>query len=717
MLSVVKAIRTCHLKPLADEDCWTLLFKHAFGVHTCIEQSKMEEIGRKIAEKCSGLPLAAVALGGLLGTKLSADYWNEVLTSNVWHLTVQDVQPALLLSYHFLPASLKQCFAYCAIFPKNSELQKKLFQLWIAQGFVCVSQNEKSIEGIGDEYFDELVARSLIQRSVEGKHFKMHDLVNDLATMVSSPHCKRLEDQKPTKNLNKIRHLSYDKRKFNHFGELDSLDGLNGLRTLVALPLVESYRNNYLANEVLHELLLALKHLRVLSLSNYRNVTDLPNSIGNLKHLRHLNLSSTGIKGLPPSTCELCNLQTLLLSHCRDLIKLPEEMGKLVNLRQLDIDGTKLQEMPLEIAKLENLQILTRFIVSKQHTGIKLAELRKFPHLQGQLCISKLENVLDSSDACQANLKEKKKIEGLSLEWSDPILEVSQQVLLEHLQPSTNLKNLTLKCYGGTSFPNWLGDSSFYNIVCLRMENCCHCSSLPPLGQLHSLKELYIERLTSVKAIGCEFYGSNSPSFQPFPSLETLSFVSMAEWEEWNLIDGITTEFPRLSKLYLHSCPKLKGNLPSNLPCLVRLHVGDCSLIESQFSGKVDGRNIMRPFNLFSEFILQFNYLQELIIDGILSLKSFPNNGLPKVLRTLYLRNCENLEFPTHEFLHSCKALEDLTISNSCCTLTSFPLGSLPVLKRLWLYRCTNLKSISILEEAAARQSLMFLEYLKIVLQ
>ncbi|KAL1332109.1 hypothetical protein AAHE18_11G004700 [Arachis hypogaea] len=711
VVDAVRPTKTCFLKPLADEDCWTLLYKHALPAHRCTElSSNLEDIGRKIAKKCGGLPLAAVALGGLLGTKVSSEHWTKVLNSNIWNLTVKDVQPALLLSYHFLPASLKQCFAYCAIFPKNSMLRKeKLVQLWMAQGFVTVPQDKKSIEEVGDEYFDELVARSLIRRSVEGQHFEMHDLINDLATMVSSPYFKRCEDQKAVENLNKIRHLSYDKTMFNHFDELHSLHGLKGLRTLIALPFYAPYQRHYLANGVLHELL-ALKQLRVLSLSHYLNITVLPNSIGDLKHLRYLDLSCSGIERLPPAICKLYNLQTLLLSYCVALTelpeemgklvnlrhlaidycwaltKLPEEMGKLVNLRRLDIHGTELQEMPIEIAKLENLQTLSGFIVSKQQHGLKLAEMRKFPHLQ-------------------ANLKEKKQIEELSLEWSDSILEDSHQVVLEHLQPSTNLKKLTVKGYGGTCFPNWLGDSSFGNIVSLRIKNCDHCSSLPPLGQLHSLKELFISDMRSVKSIGSEFYGGNTPSFQPFPSLETLSFEWMAEWEEWNMIDGITTEFPRLSHLSLGFCPKLKGTLPSNLPCLVTLDVRD----GSEFSGEVDNRHIMRPLNLFN-----FNSLQQLTLFQIRSLTSFPSNGLPKALKTLSIQCCQSLEFPSHEFLHSCKALEELVISSSCCSLTSFPLGSLPVLKRLVLRRCENLKSISILEEEAAGQSLMFLEHLEV---
>ena len=713
--NVAKAMQTfpiCHLTSLVSEDCWSLLAEHAFGANNCTERSNLEGIGREIVKKCDGLPLAAVALGGLLRTKLSKNDWNKVLKSNIWDLPNLNVQPALLLSYHFLPASLKRCFAYCSIFPKNSVLEKEMVvRLWIAEGLVHVSKSEKSMEEVGDEYFDELVSRSLIRRwSVDGKHFEMHDLINDLATMVSSAYCIRYEDRKPLENLNKIRHLSYNRGWYDYFNKFDSFYGLKGLRSFLALPLHGWSFDYYLSNKVIHHLLPELKQLRVLSLSHYKNITELPNSIGNLKHLRHLDLSGTNIKRLPSVTCKLYNLQTLLLSDCMFLIELPEKMGKLVNLRHLDISGTQLQEMPIQIARLENLQTLSSFVVSKQQNGLKVAELRKFPHLQGKLCISKLQNVIDPCDASQASLKKKEQIEELSLEWDNPTVEDSQFLVLEHLQPSTNLKKLTIKFYGGTSFPNWLGNSSFDNMVYLCIRSCHRCSSLPPVGQLYSLKELNILDMISVKTVGFEFYGSSSPSFQPFPCLETLSFGEMPEWKEWNLMGGIVTEFPRLSHLSLSDCPKLKGNLPSNLPSITKLHLSNCSLLESRFSGEVDYRNIVRPSNLFSELMLGLNSLQQLHIEGIPSLTAFPRDGLPKTLRVLFLKNCENLELPTHESLCNYTALESLTIWKSCFSLTSFPLGCLPVLKWLYFIECENLKSILISEEEDAPQCLTFLQ-------
>ena len=60
--------------------------------------------------------------------------------------------------------------------------------------------------------------------------------------------------------------------------------------------------------------------------------------------------------------------------------------------------------------------------------------------------------------------------EELMLEWgSNPQDPQIEKDVLNNLQPSTNLKKLNIKYYGGTSFPNWIGHSSFSNIIVLNV--------------------------------------------------------------------------------------------------------------------------------------------------------------------------------------------------------------------------------------------------------
>jgi len=62
-------------------------------------------------------------------------------------------------------------------------------------------------------------------------------------------------------------------------------------------------------------------------------------------------------------------------------------------------------------------------------------------------------------------------------------------------------------------------------MLSFRISHCDHRWSLPPLGQLPSLKLLYIARLKSLKHIGVGFYGRGSSSFQPFASPKNLKFM------------------------------------------------------------------------------------------------------------------------------------------------------------------------------------------------
>ncbi|XP_058784880.1 putative disease resistance RPP13-like protein 1 [Vicia villosa] len=740
-----------YLTPLKVEDCWSLLAENAFGEHYYHQQSYLEgigafkkeiheEIGRKIAIKCDGLPLAAIEYGALLRISLNPYDWNYVLESCVQE-TAFEVLASLKLSYNFLSDPLKKCFQYCSIFPKKSILEKKMMvvQLWIAAGLLESSSTDQ--EKAGEEYFDVLVSRSLIYRRSIGDeegHFEMHNFIHDLATEVSSPYCINMDEHILHEN---VHNLSYNRGLYDSFDKFDKLYGLKGLCTFLAIPLQEQLPLGLLSNKVVHDLLPTMKQLRVLSLSNYKSITQVPNSFGDLLYMRYLNLSHTNIERLPSQTCKLYNLQFLLLAGCKRFTELPEDigklinlyyldasntalrempedMGKLVNLRYLDISDTVLREMPIQIAKLQNLHTLSDFVVSKHNDGLKVAELGKFPNLHGKLSISQLQNVYDPIEVIKANMKMKEQIDELTLEWdcgtsSNPQV---QNTILEHLQPSTNLKSLTIKGYGGVNIPNWLGDSLFDSMVYLKISNCDNCIRLPPLGKLGNLKELNIDSMLSIKSVGIEFYRSdNSALFQPFPSLEILRFENMPEWEEWNMIEGSTMSFPSLKHLLLSKCPKLRGDTPHKLSSLTELELRRCPLLmESNHSYDNNNIIIIVPMSdIFNRFMLPLNSLRQLTIDGFPSLTSFPTCGLPKTLKFLIISNCENLEFFPREYLHNYTSLEELKISYSCSSMISFTLGALPVLKSLFIEGCKNLKLI-LMAENVSQKSLSFLRSIKI---
>ena len=94
------------------------------------------------------------------------------------------------MSFDHLPSYLKQCFAYCKLFPKDYKIHVgTLIDLWAAQGFIKLSNPKQRIKDVGREYFRFLLWRSFFQ-DVEKDSWgdiwcKMHDLMHDLATSVA----------------------------------------------------------------------------------------------------------------------------------------------------------------------------------------------------------------------------------------------------------------------------------------------------------------------------------------------------------------------------------------------------------------------------------------------------------------------------------------------------------------------------------------------------
>ncbi|XP_017974439.1 PREDICTED: putative disease resistance RPP13-like protein 1 [Theobroma cacao] len=521
------------LNPLTDNDCWSVFVDHALPNRDFETSRNLDLVRHKVVEKCKGSPLAARILGGLLYCK-ERDEWENVLNGNIWSLYGEenDIRPVLRLSYHYLPSHLKRCFAYSSLLKHYEFEDIELILLWMAE---------------------EWAARDLC--------FRLQ--------------CK-LDDDKQSKVSKSARHSAYLRGRHDNHKRIEELYSVEWLRTFLPLQGKPNLDKGYLTSKAL-DLLPKLRCLRVLSLSGYY-IRFLPESIGDLKHLRYLNLSYTTIRNLPESTSNLLNLQTLILKSCSYIKKWPANMYKLINLQYLDVTNVNsIEEMPMGMKELKNLCMLPAFVVGK-NVGSGIGDLKKLKLIQESFSIKRLENVVDSQEASNAGLKDMS-LKILSLKWSfkfdNSRDETVETDVIEKLQPSTKLEKLSIECYGGTKFPKWLGDSSFSHMVHLQLDNCERCISFPPLGQLPSLKDLCIRRLSAVKGLGPEFYGK--AVLEPFPALETLEFEDMQEWKDWRFSSNVAnTEFPRLCELTISNCPKLSGKLPSYLPSLEKLVIRQC---------------------------------------------------------------------------------------------------------------------------------------------
>lgn len=183
------------LSQVSELDCWNIFVDHALNGDADADP-RLQDIGKKIVEKCKGVPLAVKSIGGLLRSEKSPEKWESILRSHVWESRSNElILPSLWLSYCYLPSRLKQCFAYCSIFPKDYPIKKeKIILFWMGEGLLQFDKKEERLEEVGQEYLDNLISRSLFQCSSHDESvFVMHDLVHDLAMFVSREFCFRFD--------------------------------------------------------------------------------------------------------------------------------------------------------------------------------------------------------------------------------------------------------------------------------------------------------------------------------------------------------------------------------------------------------------------------------------------------------------------------------------------------------------------------------------------
>ncbi|KAI9115194.1 hypothetical protein K1719_013513 [Acacia pycnantha] len=692
---------THSLKPLEDGDCWNLFAKHAFNNQHHNADPDLIQIGRKIVNKCGGLPLAVKTLGSLLHKKPSFQYWDKILKSDFWELSENDshIIPSLRLSYHYLPSNLKRCFAYCSIFPKDYDINKNvLIQLWMADGLICSTQKSISLEEAGNEIFNDLELRSFFEPSRKGDDYIiMHDLVNDLAKSVTQEFLVQLEVDQAQDMSTKTRYFSYINKNYGNLKVPEEVFKCHRLRTFLLLDHGFTCVN-------IKSRLSRLKYIRELSLSKYENDSkNWTDCISNLKHLHYLDLSWTSVKKLPNSMCLLINLQTLKLRGCHCLSKLPSNFYKLINLRHLDLKDCGIQEMPKYMGKLNQLRTMNQFVVAEKG-GSNIKELGALEHLTGSLTISNMGWIKDATDMREVNLKAKQ-LDTLRLNYSHEGVQ-HQEHILEALELNHNVKDLTLLGYGGTKFPKWLASAPQFlpNVVSLFLCGCPNIVNLPPLGRLPSLQKLTLRGLNGIKVIGEELYGNGS-SIAPFPCLSYLEFYDMRQWEEWDICYECES-FPCLEQLHISYCYRLKKSLPQHLPCLKTLSIDGCKNLEATLPKSSCMENLylcgcekikVKDMPIWSSSDV-LPPLHDLTLFSCPAMESLPQGGMLSSLRRLSIRYCSSKlmescrDWGMHELL-SLKQLGICGIEDMEC----FPEEGLlpPNLQSLSFWSCDNMKRIN----------------------
>ncbi|XP_071904978.1 putative disease resistance protein RGA4 [Coffea arabica] len=687
--SAMQTSRLHHLDILSDDHSWMLFEKLAFADGGARKTRDLVDVGRRILKKCGGVPLAIKVIGGLLYSKKDALEWSKLEKSEIWNESTdiaKRVMSALKLSYENLPSlSVKQCFASCSIFPKDTKMEKEsLIQIWMAQGLINDAKGggHLQMEDIGSDYFNVLLRSSLLQATSENStngimSCRMHHLVHDLSLQVSNNCFLNTEDGMVVSHDDEVMHLTV----IGSRGKvLKNIEGIPpNLQTLY-----------YLGGDgiMLEDILERSRYLSVLKV-DCLDVTHLPNAVGSMKHLRHLDISQTAITTLPDSITKLYNLMTLKVRYLEEI---PKKFSNLINLRHLEfLEGYCL--FP-GIGQLANLRTCPHSVVCQPE------DLEHLHNLRGTLQIYGLETVSSFESATKAKLSEKSSIQDLTLSWNGTKEDCDDNNInsvMEGLKPHPNLKSLAISGFKGLRFPSWMVAKDHLmvlrNLVHLKLWEFGKCEQVLPLGNLPCLESLEIDSLHNVKRIGAEFYGveyldinarsgacssSSSREAKPitlFPKLSSFVLRNMGSLEEWSdaMVPSDSSSsievFANLRYLTISGLPKL-AVLPDmeNLASLARLSIWKCESLACI-------RNLNSLTSLELLYIKDCPALESLSLENLTSLAK------------LEIRKCRSLTCLKN--LNGLSSLESLVLG--CCPAlldASLDMKNPQSLRTLCIFRC-----------------------------
>ncbi|XP_059439163.1 putative disease resistance protein RGA3 [Corylus avellana] len=166
---IIGTVKSYSLKGLDEDASWYLFKQRAFKIGQEPENSIIVRLGKEIVQKCLSVPLVISTIAGLLYSINSEKELLFVKKNGLSRISQNknDILPTLKLSYDHLPSHLKHCFTYCSLFLKDYMIDKStLIKLWIAQGFVKLSDQNRCLEDVCDEYFMDLLWRSFFQEPV-----------------------------------------------------------------------------------------------------------------------------------------------------------------------------------------------------------------------------------------------------------------------------------------------------------------------------------------------------------------------------------------------------------------------------------------------------------------------------------------------------------------------------------------------------------------------
>ncbi|XP_028121406.1 disease resistance protein RPM1-like [Camellia sinensis] len=570
------------LMPLSSEESWTLFCNKTFRGDLC--PPNLKGISLRILKRCEGLPLAIVAISGVLATKDQSriDEWEMLYRSLGAELEGNDklesMKKALSLSYNDLPYYLKICFFYLSIFPEDQQiLCKKVIRLWIVEGFVNAIEG-KTIEEVANGYLNELFNRSLIlgaERDPDGRprDFHIHDLMCEIIVSKAREHnivttiCRQGSRWPEKVRRLLIRSTSNNIEYSKRSSRLRSLFVWGPMDSFPIASLRELFRGG-------------LKLLNVLDLEG-TPLEIIPDEVFKLIHLRYLGLRDTKIKMVPKLIGRLENLETFDLRGTY-VTKLPDEILRLQKLRNLlsfhfksggiyfefeDFSGFK---APSQLRSLQSLQVLWLIEADQRSEGEVsiVKELGRLTQLR-ELGIGDLRRE-DGVTLCSSI----EKLSNLRILYvistkEDEILDLQSLSLIPQFLRELYLYGLLEK------FPHWI--PSLHGLVCLVLGRSKLRDDL-----LQSLQELpNLAKLTLDQAYEGEGLCFKAGRFQRLKDLLLCKLKGL----RWVRMEK--GAMPHLEALSIRNS-ELMEEVPSGIEHLTNLHTFELGDMSKKLISKLD---------------------------------------------------------------------------------------------------------------------------------
>ncbi|KAL7114384.1 hypothetical protein ACP275_04G118200 [Erythranthe tilingii] len=351
-------IALINIRFLDKKESWDLLRKKVFGNESKCSY-ELEEAGKKIAERCEGLPLTIVTVAEILSRsddKKTAKYWNKI-AANVRHSVFVDaydqMHKVLYPSYEYLNQELKACFLYMGVFPQTYEIpSSKLKEMWVVEGLCPGNEFDFTLRHL--RFSSIVLVRKTTTCCLSSPIWHM---CNKEATKIKFFRGLDILDDILAKEDLKSQHRLCVRNNVL-FGIEDIYDSMTSVEisTVRSLLCTGPYHQ--------YPVPICLEYLRLLRILDALNVRfyEFPMEVVNIAQLVYLALTLD--ENIPPSIFKLWNLQYLIVHPHLSIVEpdgissyLPMEIWDMKFLNHLQVVGGKLP-IPRENSLLENFSTL-----------------------------------------------------------------------------------------------------------------------------------------------------------------------------------------------------------------------------------------------------------------------------------------------------------------------------------------------------------------------